>query len=74
MIPAYNKWGVLLSIRDGNPLQAKIRLPFPEGDTAMPYSRFELKPTWLQAKRHIHHTGWATLLLLFDSNKYEFYQ
>ncbi|GFW20676.1 uncharacterized protein TNCV_1048991 [Trichonephila clavipes] len=28
MTPAYNRRGALLSIRDGNPLQAKIRLLF----------------------------------------------
>ncbi|GFU72143.1 hypothetical protein TNCV_3050031 [Trichonephila clavipes] len=30
MIPAYNRRGALLSIRDGNPLQAKVQLLFPK--------------------------------------------
>ncbi|GFX68267.1 uncharacterized protein TNCV_2816421 [Trichonephila clavipes] len=59
MIPSYNRRGALLSFRDGNPLQAKVRLFFPEEDTTMPYSGFEPEPTWLQAEGHIHHIGWV---------------
>ncbi|PRD27273.1 UNVERIFIED_CONTAM: hypothetical protein NCL1_35822 [Trichonephila clavipes] len=56
MIPAYNRKGALLSIRDGNPSQAKVRLFSPKEDTTMPYSGFEPEPTRLQAESHIHHT------------------
>ncbi|GFX30106.1 uncharacterized protein TNCV_2618171 [Trichonephila clavipes] len=57
MIPAYNRRGALLSIRDGYPLQAKVPTSFPEENTSMPYSGFEPEPTWLQAEGHIHYTA-----------------
>ncbi|GFX30220.1 hypothetical protein TNCV_1963271 [Trichonephila clavipes] len=59
MIPAYNRTGVVLFLRDRNPLKGNVRLLFPEEDTTMPYLRFE--PTRLQVKGHIHHTGRAAI-------------
>ncbi|GFV38586.1 hypothetical protein TNCV_132251 [Trichonephila clavipes] len=59
MIPAYNRRGALLSIRDGNPLQVKIGFFFLEEETTMPYSRFKPEHTRLQAVGHVPHTGWV---------------
>ncbi|GFW27263.1 hypothetical protein TNCV_2831631 [Trichonephila clavipes] len=65
MIPAYNGRGTLLSIRDGNPLQAKIRLLFLKKiHTSVPYSGFEPKATQLQAEGHIHYTDWVAGIML----------
>ncbi|GFV89323.1 hypothetical protein TNCV_4151431 [Trichonephila clavipes] len=46
MIPAQNRRGALLSIRDRNPFQAN---PFPE-DTSMPYSGLEPESIRLQVE------------------------
>ncbi|GFX75802.1 transposable element Tcb2 transposase [Trichonephila clavipes] len=53
MIPTYNRKDELLSLRDRNPLQAKVRLLFPKEDTTMPYSGFEPEPTRLQAEEQV---------------------
>ncbi|GFW45888.1 uncharacterized protein TNCV_4496071 [Trichonephila clavipes] len=54
--PSTEQKDTLLSNRDGNPFQAKVRILFPKIPT-MPYSGFEPKPIRLQAEGHIHHTG-----------------
>ncbi|GFX57017.1 hypothetical protein TNCV_3701821 [Trichonephila clavipes] len=58
MIRAWNRKGALLSVREGNPFPAKVRLRIPD-DTSMPYSGFEPKPPRLQAECHNHHTKWG---------------
>ncbi|GFW26204.1 uncharacterized protein TNCV_3397001 [Trichonephila clavipes] len=73
MIPAYNKRGALLSIRDWNPWHVKVRLLFPEEDTTMPYSGFEPEPPRLQAEVHIHYTGREPEMRFFCNLEYKIF-
>ncbi|GFT98140.1 hypothetical protein TNCV_789551 [Trichonephila clavipes] len=60
MIPAYNKKGcAAFPFETGIHCRRKTDF-FPEEDTTMSYSGFELKPTRLQTEGDSHHSGWAT--------------